>query len=82
MSDRDEDLQHQLDRAARALEARLRPWVDGLMADLPGFCREFIEDMHAQGWWPHPRPPDKPGRYVPANEEFREALAEIKGDHP
>ncbi len=51
----DEEIQAQWDRAARALEKRLRPYMQDLIrAD---FARQFIRDMATQGFRPPLRPP-------------------------
>lgn len=55
MTDRDPDLQHQVDRAAQELANRARATT--ALADVDTWARTFIEDLYAQGWRPVPRPP-------------------------
>ncbi|WP_395109807.1 hypothetical protein [Actinomadura sp. SCN-SB] len=81
MTDRDPTLQAEMDRAAAELARRIRPWATG-MADPDSFARRFVEDLHAEGWWPHPRPlPIAPkGPPSPPNTEWRRAAAKIRGE--
>ncbi len=55
----DEEIQAQWDRAARALEMRLRPYVQDLLRwDL---AQTFMRDLAEQGFRPPLRPPKRAG---------------------
>lgn len=53
----DADIQEQWDRAARALEQRLRPYMQDLIRW--DFARQFVHDMATQGFRPPLRPPKR-----------------------
>jgi hypothetical protein len=86
--ERDPDVQHQIDRAIRALASRLRPWA-GAMQDPDAFAARYVEDLYAEGWRPWPRPRSvtaqgEPGDYAAGaaavREAFNEALAKTRED--
>lgn len=79
--ERDPTLAAEIDRAVAELARRLRPIVT--IQDVDAFARRYVEDLHAEGWWPHPRPPVAPkGPPSPPNADWRQAAAKIRGDSP
>lgn len=83
--ERDPGLQRQMDHAAHELARRLRPWITG-MADPDAFAARYIEDLHADGWWPHPRSEKipTPGRRDPDTARRGAELARklLRGEDP
>lgn len=54
MTARDPEVQRALDTAARELARRIR--ANPSPADPDAMAAAFLEDMHAEGWRPIPRP--------------------------
>jgi hypothetical protein len=81
MTDHDPEVQRAIDTAAHELARRLRPWATA-MADPDAFAAAFIEDLHAEGWRPIPKPlplagPGRkdPDAYARGGEYARDLLA-------